>query len=240
MLILCSLSTQASELNNEIHSEEKEKILIESIVDKKFEYPHYEVGAAFLSGKILNRNFEKAIFWLAQSSELEEYNKADYLLAEIYSKGLLDKKYRDIEKGIFFYERSAKRGNSEAKLKAAVNYLYNDVLFDKDKGLYWLNESMIDGNLTAHQLYTALTMTDKDAPTILKQLDLVLARSNKGDHLSSFYLGLVYLKNNIVKRDLDKSKRYFLVSMNQGNLVAEEFLVQIDKIRMNQKNDFKK
>jgi len=231
--ICCSffINTMAFDKKEVIYNDKIEKILIDKIVNENFEYPHYEVGSAFLSGKILKRDYTKALFWLAQSSEIESNNKADFLLAEIYSKGLLDKNMIDLKKGMFFYERSAERGNSEAKLKAAVNFLYNDSVLNKEKGFYWLNNSMKDDNLTAHQLYSALIITNDDAKTILKQLDFVSIRSEKGDHLSSLYLGLVYLKNNIIKRDLSKSKMYFLRSMNQGNLIAEELLIQIDKIQ---------
>lgn len=228
---LISHSENSDVIKNNLESDQEELALIQKIVDVNFEFPHYEVGAAFLSGKILNKDPEKALFWLARSSDIEENDKADYLLAEIYMKGFLGEGYKDIQKAMFFYERSANRGNQEAKLKAAIHYLYNDELLDQEKGLFWLNKAMIDSNLTAHQLYSTLVMRAEDAPTILKQLDLVSIRSDKGDHLSSFYLGLIYLKNSIVKRDLNKSKDYFQRASIQGNLVSEDLIIQINKIQ---------
>lgn len=224
-------ATLQSEITESLYSDPVEQELIKGIVDENLEYPHYAVGTGFLSGKVLEKNAEKALFWLAQSSEVEKYNRADFLIGEIYTKGLIDRRYYNPEKGIFFYERAANRGNEEAKLKLAVNYLYNDSFLDQEKGLYWLNQSLLDNNVTAAQLYSALTLTDEDAKTVLKQLDLVLMRSESGDHLSSFYLGLIYLKNNIVKRDLNQAQVYFLRAIAQGNIIAEEILLQIDKIK---------
>lgn len=216
---------------NLLYSDEEEQIIIKKIVEENFEYPHYEVGAAFLSGSKLKQNFDKALFWLAQSSEIEKYDKADYLIAEIYAKGLLNIKKPDIEKGIFFYERAATRGNSEAKLKLVVNYLYNENYLDKENGFKWLNELLVEGDLTAHQLYLSLIINNEDKKTILKQLDSVLTKSDKGDHLSSLYLGLLYLKSSVLERDLDKSKMFFVKSFVQGNLIAEDFIMQIDNIK---------
>ncbi len=212
------------------YTEELEEAIVNKIAEENFEYPYYQVGVNFLSGKKLKLDYKKALFWLAKSSEIEKYNKSDFLIAEIYAKGLMGRNTVDPVKAAFFYDRSSQRGNSDAKIIASVYYLYNDVAYNKDKGLYWLNESIIEDNETAYQLYYLLTLNKSDKVTVKKQLDLILTRSEKGDHLSSFTLGFLYFSGKIIDRDLVKSKRYFLKAMNEGNLASEIFVSQIDKI----------
>lgn len=213
--------------NNYDISEEKQ---IEEIASKNIEYPHYEVGSNFLSGKKIEKDYEKALFWLARSSEIEEYNKADYLIAEMFVKGLNKNQEINYEKAVFFYERAAKRGNKDAKLKLAAYYLFNDYLFDKDKALYWIDQSIKDDNEMASMLLYLVSLNKNDYDTIRKEINLLKLRSSHGDSLSSFALGYLYLAGKGVEHNLIESKNYFVLSMLSGNIISEILINQINKL----------
>ena len=227
LLIISLIFFSSYSFSKDIYNEKK---TIDEIVKENNEFPHYEVGSSFLYGIKIKQDFEKSMFWLKKSSEVENNSRADFLLGQMYSYGFTADGSKDSKKALFYYEKSANNDNTEAKLKTAFHYLYNERVLNQEKGLFWLKEAMGDNDLTAYQLYASLLVTAKDQQSILKQLDLVLARSTKGDHLSSFYLGLIYLKNTIVERNLKESKIYFLKAAQQGNLLAEDFIALIDKV----------
>lgn len=230
ILLLITLSVSSLSFAEEIISEEE---MINEIASTNIEYPHYEVGVNYLKNKELGVDFNKALFWLAQSSEVEEYEKADYLIAEMYSKGKTPSGIVDYEKALFFYNRSAQRGNTDAKLKLSMHYYFNDIVRDSDKALFWLQESIKDKDQTASLLYYLLSLQESDYEAIKKQLMYFELKAEKGDKDSNFALGYLYLTGKGVDRDLNIAKKHFIFAMNSGIIVSEIFLIQIDKLLLN-------
>lgn len=211
-----------------------EEQLVDYVSNQKVEYPHYELGTNFLSGNLVDKDFDKALFWLAQSSELESYDKADYLIAEMYTKGLNKSNKVNLNTAKIFYERAAKRNNRDAKLKLATYFLFDETLYNQKEGLYWLSQSMKDNNQTAAMLMYLLSLGKDDIKTLSKEIPLLKIRSDNRDHVSSFAMGYLYLSAKGVDRDLNKAKTYFLMSMTEGNIIAEIIIIQIDNILINQ------
>lgn len=222
--------------NNSLNSDIKETVdiseeeLVKMVSETNLEYPHYAVGIAYLKGTVLPLDYDKALFWLANSSEVESYDKADYLIAEMYSKGKTKTGFVDYQKSMFFYERAANRGNSEAKLKLAVYYSFNDVIRDQDKALFWLQESIKDKNEAATLLYYLMSIQSNDYEAIKKQLLYYEIKAEHGDRDANFALGYLYLTGKGVERNLDLSKKHFLYAMNAGMVISEILINQIDKI----------
>lgn len=230
--VFVSLSIFASFIfNTNVSANEdvfNEKAYLEDIASQQLEYPHYEVGTYFLKNHV---NYEKALFWLVNSSDKEEYHKADYLIAEMYYNGKTPSAVIDYEKATFFYDRAARRGNSDAKLKLAANYAFNLDMKNKDRALFWLGESIKDRSETASLLYYLMSIQENDIEAVKKQLLYYEIKSEKGDADADFVLGYLNFVGKGVKRDLNLSKSYFLRSMNLGNIVAEIMVLQIDKLQ---------
>lgn len=207
-----------------------EEELISKISEEKSVHPHYDVGVAFLSGNDIDIDLEKALFWLAQSSEIESNDRADYLIANMYASGKTPSGIIDMKTAMVFYERAAKRGNNEAKLKTAVYSFFNEQVLDSEKGLYWLEDLKNHNHQSGTLLYTLLTYDKNDQLAISKQIDYLKIMSDKGDRDASFSLGYFYFSGKGVERDLIKSKAYFFKSMTTGNVIAEIFILQIDKL----------
>ncbi len=222
LLMLLSLSLNSYALT--------EQELISKISSEKSVHPHYDVGVAFLSGKDIDIDLEKALFWLAQSSEIESNDKADYLIADMYARGKTPSKVVDMEKAIFFYERSAKRGNKDAMIKLSVYSFFNEQVLNRERGLHWLTKLKDSDHQTGSLLYMLLTYGKEDEKTISKQIDYLELMSDKGDKDASFSLGYLYFSGKGVARDLEKSKAYFFKSMTTGNVISEIFILQIDKL----------
>lgn len=207
-----------------------EEELISKISNEKSVHPHYDVGVAFLSGVDIEINLEKALFWLAQSSEIEQNDKADYLIADMYAKGKTPSKIIDMNKAVFFYERAAKRGNEDAMLKLSVYSFFNEQVLDRERGLHWLNELKLKKHQTGTLLYTLLTYSNEDSLSISKQINYLELMSDLGDKNASFSLGYFYFSGKGVERDLNKAKAYFFKSMATGNIISDIFILQIDKL----------
>lgn len=238
VLMALSLSSNADNLLNDSNelphidknldiNEKTEEDIVNEIASKNIEYPHYAVGISYLKNKLLPYDIEKALFWLAQSSEIENNDKADYLIAEMYFKGQVPSNQVDYKKAIFFYERSANRGNLEAMLKLSAIYLFDEVLFNQKSGLKWLEKSKELKSSTGHLFFYLLTLNKDDINTIQKSLDYHLFANTKN---SNFTLGYLYLTGKGVERDFEKSREYFVKSLSQGISISEIFIVQIDKI----------
>lgn len=201
------------------------------IIEKRIENPYYEMGVAYLSGKEIEINKEKALYWLAQSSEIESNNKADYLIAEVYYKGFnLDNK-KDLKKSIYFYERSAKRGNKDAPLKLATLLLFNEKVLNTEIGLKWLINAASNDSETAMLLYYGLSLQKKDKESYFKKITYLELKAKKNDKYANFELGYVYFTGKVVQRDLVKSRNYFVKSSKLGLSVSNILIDQIDKIK---------
>jgi TPR repeat protein len=204
-----------------------EESIVNEIASKNIEFPHYAVGISYLKNQDLPYDLEKALFWLAQSSEIEKNEKADYLIAEMYFKGQVPSGVVDYDKAMFFYERAASRGNLEAKLKLSSIYLFDEVLYNQEKGLKWLNDAKMNNSSTAYLFYYLLTLNKDDFKTIEKSLNF---HEHSNTKESNFTLGYLYLTGKGVERNFEKSKSYFRKSLAQGISISEIFIVQIDKI----------
>ncbi len=208
-----------------------EEELIKKVSEQKTEYPHYELGAAFLTNKDIKMDTNKALYWFAKSSEIENYDKADYMIAEMYYKGLTSKNKQDLNIAKFFYEKSAERGNKEAKLKLATLYLINEEIKDPQKGIQIIKKEAENNNETASILSYVLSLDKTDRTTISKQIKMLSILSEKGDPFASFQLGLIYFFGNSIDQDLEKAHNLFFKSLRYGLVVSTIFIDQIDKIK---------
>ena len=197
------------------------------ILDKKVEYPFFEMGTSYLNGKLIDVDYKKAAYWLKESSETEKNKKADFLLGELYMDGVLTNNKSDYKKAEAFYKKSALNGNQDAELKLAINFLYNQKMIDKNTGYSLIENLSKKGNKEALLMKSLLMTDNKGAKNLLIFKDYLEEKIKNKDSDSSFILGYLYFSGKGVQSDFKKALYYFNISSKDGCLMSNIISKQI-------------
>mgnify|MGYP001488456543 CR=1 FL=1 len=100
------------------------------------------------------KDYPNAIHFLKLADAFND-SDAQLCLASLYQQG----KYcvKDEERAFMLFEKAAQNGESEAQYELALNLLFKDnSAEDMKQGVYWLNESLLNGNDDSATLLAAL------------------------------------------------------------------------------------
>jgi uncharacterized protein len=160
------------------------------------------VGYNYFRGKGVDKDIDKAEFWLLKCSE-QNTDGSDY--AEYYLGKLYQYERNAIKDAMYWYEKSAARGYMWAQSDLAEIYARGDHV-DKDfKKAFELyekaaNQGEVDSQASLGKMYLDGLGVEIDYEKAIHWLNKAIEQN---DAYSMYFMGLLYLNGNGVDRSLD-------------------------------------
>lgn len=212
---------------------EAERRNIKEIYDKKMESPQFELGLRYYAGSHgLTQDFDKAVYWFANSSQDEQNPNADMMLAAMYYEGQSFEK--NVEKAINFYTRAATRGSLQAQLILTGIYFFNSEHMNQEYANYWIYKSIENKGHQAEILKGLILLKENDYKTISNFIDAYEQYSEAGNELAQFTLGYLYFTGKVVKQDFSVAAKYLALSASNKNPISIIMLDEINKLNFNE------
>ena len=103
----------------------------------------YSLALCYQSGKGVEKNLEKAVYWCNKAAE-QGYSQAQHSLAACYHNGTGVN--QDLQKAVYWYTKAAEQGNSYAQTNLGVCYdSGTGVSKDLQKAVYWFTKAAEQG-----------------------------------------------------------------------------------------------
>lgn len=212
---------------------EAERRNIKEIYDQKIESPQFELGLRYYAGSHgLDKDFDKAVYWFANSSQDEQNPNADMMLASMYYEG--QSFTQNTEKAINFYTRAATRGSLQAQLILTGIYFFNSEHMNQEYANYWIYKSIENKGHQAELLKGLILLKDNDYKTIEKMIPAYEQYSLSGSEFAQFTLGYLYFTGKGVKQDFLIATKYLSLSAANKNPISIVMLDEINKLNFNE------
>lgn len=174
----------------------------------------YQLGKIYMSESYELQNIPKAIQYLEQAAK-EDPEYATYQLGKIY----FDEKYgvKDDDKAYSWFSKSAEQGNTHA--------LYRMGRIDYARGNY---QRALENFEACTDMYSHYYMgkifldNEKENPyfDVKKGIDYMKLSAQEGNSAAEASLGVLFLKGEVVTRDIGKAKEWFTKAAEHGNEFA--------------------
>ncbi|PPK80675.1 hypothetical protein BXY41_106266 [Lacrimispora xylanisolvens] len=202
--------------------------LYQSSAKQGMPYADYEMAKMYRDGIGTARNTEeaqlhfKAAFHGFQQMERQSRDdKLQYRLGQMLYTGTGTQK--DIDKAIYYLEKSARLGNANAQYMLGKIYL--DVhcgKFNVEKALRWLTKASDNGNALAQyalgKLYRDGNYMEKN---IQRAVDLFTLSAEQDNSYAAYALGTLYLKEEGISKDMAAAVKWLTKSAEQENQYAQ-------------------
>jgi hypothetical protein len=188
-----------------------------SLAEEGHPSAQFYLGFMYYEGKVIKKDYEKALKWFLKSAE--QNNKSSQLyLGRMYLNGEGVK--LDEKEAFKWIKKSAEQGHDEAQLELGRLYLTGDHR-DHDKALIWIRKSAEQGNDDAqfklglmHLIGLEIDKNEKEAFKWIKK------SAEQGHDDAQFHLSNMYRKGKGVTQDskeatewLNKSSGISLTSL---------------------------
>jgi len=189
----------------------------------------FNLAMAFELGKGVEKNINAAFEWQLKAAE-KGWQKAQRKVAKMYEHGN-GVQSSPIE-AFNWYRKAAEQGNADSQLELGAIFIQGLSLpgkvipKDNDKGLYWIRESANQNNVEA-QFALASLIIDKKPDEAIKFYKKAAQNGNK---FSMHNLASIYLKGEVVEKDLKESKYYAQMAVDVGQKSSQSILDHIAKI----------
>ncbi len=181
-------------------------------------------------------NYPQAFYWhrrlarLAVHLKLEDpvYSETMYNTGVFYADGLDVE--QDHKKALYWFKKSADRGDDIAMFRLAVIYSNGDgVTKDLEESLNWLKRAVVAGNLDAKvllaQIYSEGTLVPQNNTIAIKLLREAIEENSAS---ANFALGNFYLHGIEVEKSLITAKNLFSSACRSNLLEACRAYYDID------------
>ena len=217
-----------------------EKSNIKEIYDQKIKNPQFELGVRYYFGTHgLDQDYNKAVYWLANSSQDEENPSADMMIASMYYEG---KGFpQNTEKAVSFYTRAANRNSLEAQLILTSIFFFNSTYMNQEYANYWIYKAIENKGRQADLLKSLILLKEEDYNTIQKMIPAYEKYAEYGNEFAQFTLGYLYFTGKVVKQDFSRSIKYLSLSAVNKNPISIIMIDEINRLMgIEQKEEIKK
>ncbi|PAJ75687.1 hypothetical protein CJF42_04140 [Pseudoalteromonas sp. NBT06-2] len=189
----------------------------------------FNLAMAFELGKGVDKNITAAYEWHLRAAN-KGWLKAQRKVAMMYENG--QGVQPDPEKAYIWYQKAAKQGDSDSQLELGAILLQGITLPGKivskniEKGLYWIRESAKQDNSEAQFALASLIVDEQPDEGI----SFYKKAAKNGNKFSMHNLASIYLKGDIVHKDLKQSKYYAQMAVSAGQKSSQNILEYIEKI----------
>lgn len=194
---------------------EKGIAMLTELADSGDVFACYKLGNLYLKGEIVDQDLDKAEKYLL-SAEDNEFTQ--YALGKLY----LQKEKYDIQKAIFYFEKSADK-NMQASYQLGRLYLFGaeDLEKDKEKAMEYLNLSAEQGNEYAQNFIENIEQFENEmlANTIFS-LFVNLSRCIEDDYHHKFQSGRKMIDSKL--RRVIQEKKQSLGIRNEQSTTQEQ------------------
>jgi len=189
----------------------------------------FNLGMAFELGKGVDKNINAAFEWQLKAAE-KGWLKAQRKIAKMYEHGT-GVESNPIE-AFNWYQKAAQQGDADSQLELGAIYMQGMSLpgkliaQDSDKGLYWIRESAEQNNAEAQFALASLIIDEQPEEAI----SFYKKAAENGNKFSMHNLASIYLKGDVVVKDLVSSKYYAQMAVDVGQKSSQSILDHINKI----------
>lgn len=218
--------------NKDLQVTDIEKKNIKEIYDSKVKYPQFELGVRYYFGTHgLTQDYNKAVYWLANSSQDEENANADMMIASMYYEG---KGFpQNTEKAISFYTRAANRNSLEAQLILTSIFFFNSEQMNQEYANYWIYKAIDNKGRQAELLRSLILLKPEDYKSIEKMIPAYEKYSEYGNEMAQFTLGYFYFTGKVVSQDFSKAIKYLSLSAINKNPISIIMIDEVNKMNIN-------
>lgn len=159
------------------------------------------------------KDINKAIYWL-DMADRKGNDYAAYLLGKIYDNPEYDINNQD--KALEYYKKSAERNNKNACYILGEKLLETSDINKMKRGIEWLEKSADLGNdYAAYKLGNIYGEKGKiyNPEKAIEWLDKA---AQEGNVLAQYKLGILYLKGEIVDKDINIAEKYLKMVIDQA------------------------
>lgn len=189
----------------------------------------FNLGMAFELGKGVNKNINAAFEWQLKAAE-KGWLKAQRKVAKMYEHG------RGVQgepiEAFNWYQKAAEQGDADSQLELGAIYMQGISLpgklipQDSVKGLHWIRESAKQNNAEAQFALASLIIDEKPEEAIR----FYKKAAENGNKFSMHNLASIYLKGDVVEKNLVTSKYYAQMAVDVGQKSSQSILDHINKI----------
>ncbi|MBU2971034.1 SEL1-like repeat protein [Pseudoalteromonas sp. C2R02] len=189
----------------------------------------FNLGMAFELGKGVDKNINAAFEWQLKAAE-KGWLKAQRKVAKMYEHGS-GVQGEPIE-AFNWYQRAAEQGDADSQLELGAIYMQGISLpgklipQDSVKGLHWIRESAKQNNAEAQFALASLIIDEKPEEAIR----FYKKAAENGNKFSMHNLASIYLKGDVVEKNLVTSKYYAQMAVDVGQKSSQSILDHINKI----------
>ncbi|WP_042148801.1 MULTISPECIES: tetratricopeptide repeat protein [unclassified Pseudoalteromonas] len=189
----------------------------------------FNLGMAFELGKGVDKNINAAFEWQLKAAQ-KGWLKAQRKIATMYEHGRGVNS--DPIEAYNWYQKAAEQGDADSQLELGAIYMQGISLpskvipRDSEKGLHWIRKSANQNNAEAQFALASLIIDEKTAEGI----EFYKKSAKNGNKFSMHNLASIYLKGDIVEKDLVTSKYYAQMALDVGQKSSQSILDHINKI----------
>ena len=189
----------------------------------------FNLGMAFELGKGVDKNINAAFEWQLKAAQ-KGLLKAQRKIATMYEHGRGVNS--DPIEAYNWYQKAAEQGDADSQLELGAIYMQGISLpskvipRDSEKGLHWIRKSANQNNAEAQFALASLIIDEKTAEGI----EFYKKSAKNGNKFSMHNLASIYLKGDIVEKDLVTSKYYAQMAVDVGQKSSQSILDHINKL----------
>jgi len=192
----------------------------------------YQLGFLYSEGRGIEKDDEKAVFYLQEASR-REHLEATHLLACLYYENRGVPKETEIPqynqfRAVFLWNQCIEKGHADAERKLGDAYTSGIGVTKADPikaSQHYMNstsKSAADAFHIIGDMYEkGLGGLEKDEKAAAKRYTL---SANEGNSIAKYRLGSMYMEGRGVSKDKDKAMNLFESAVEQGNCHAQYHL----------------
>jgi len=185
-----------------------------SLAEKGDAYAQYLVCAGYYAGKVIKKNYSKALSWCTLSAR-QGLKQAQYWLGFFYFDDLVVE--RDYEKAVHWFQLSAQQGYDDAQYYLAHMYEGGrGIGKNHERAVYWYQLAAKQGNRQA-----------KKALNRYRIFEERLARAKQGDTRVHWELCYECIVGNIAHPACEQTLFWCTTAANEGSSTYQSYLGQL-------------
>ena len=178
----------------------------------------YGISGMYFMGLGIKQDTSKAIEWCTRAAE-NGHVPAMGKLGSMYWLGSMGA--RDCGKAEYWLEKAARNGRSGV-FRILIDMYESGLCFkNTEKANYYYDMAMNDKAISDLDLGLIHFFRDGGEVGYKKAVQLIEENAEESMYLAGYALGLAYSKGLGVKKDLEKSYKYYQASASKGNTVAQ-------------------
>jgi len=185
-----------------------------SLAKKGDAYAQYLVCAGYYAGKVIKKNYNKALSWCTLSAR-QGLKQAQYWLGFFYFDNLVVE--RDYEKSVHWFQLSAQQGYDDAQYY--LGHMYEGgrgIGKNHERAVYWYQLAAKQGNRQAKKALNRYRIFEEN-----------LTRAKQGDTRVHWKLCYECIVGNIAHPACEQTLFWCTTAANEGSSTYQSYLGQL-------------